>query len=247
MKNSLRGGTHKPYQLLKWDSDFFGVKVAIIKQCQLNIQNLYDIIHELKDLQVKIVYWSSSLKHDDVDVNKLSGKLVDLKTTFSIDLKCLDQIEFISNNNVELFTASMSVDALNNLAIQSGEYSRFAIDPNIPREKVVELYEIWIKKSICKKIAKEILIIRVDDCIAGMVTLGEKNGCGNIGLLAVDKRFRGKQYGEELVRAAQRWFAGHGYKHVHVVTQGKNIPACKLYMKCGYSVEKIEYFYHFWL
>jgi dTDP-4-amino-4,6-dideoxy-D-galactose acyltransferase len=80
-----------------------------------------------------------------------------------------------------------------------------------------------------------------------MVTLDEENGRGNIGLIAVGRNYRGKEYGQKLVRASQRWFISHEYNHGQVVTQRQNLPACNLFSKCGYSIEKVEYFYHFWL
>ena len=80
-----------------------------------------------------------------------------------------------------------------------------------------------------------------------MVTLGNKNGKGDIGLLAVGADYRGRNYGRILVQAAQKWFLTNGYQEGQVITQGDNYPAYHLYEKCGYSVEKVEYFYHFWL
>ena len=80
-----------------------------------------------------------------------------------------------------------------------------------------------------------------------MVTLGEKNLRGDIGLIAVHPDHRGKKMGENLVYAAQTWFRSHGYTEGQVVTQGRNNAACNLYTKCGYVVEKEEYFYHIWL
>ena len=75
----------------------------------------------------------------------------------------------------------------------------------------------------------------------------KKNKVRDIGLIAVNRNYRGKRFGEMLVRHAQYWFINNGYNIGQVVTQGTNIPACNLYKKCGYSVEKVEYFYHFWL
>ena len=240
-------GNLDPYQILDWDSEFFGMRTAIITPCDLTIQELTDIIWELKTRQIRLVYWASKFKHDTETIKKLSGRLVDLKTTFIIDFKTLDLTKFISNRTVEVFTDSQPTEDLYNLAVQSGEYSRFAVDLNFPKTKFVELYKVWIKKSICKLMAKETLVVRDGNAYVGMVTLDEKNSRGNIGLIAVDSQFRGKKYGKELVRAAQKWFAIHGYKQGQVVTQGLNISACRLYKKCGYSVEKVEYFYHFWL
>jgi dTDP-4-amino-4,6-dideoxy-D-galactose acyltransferase len=91
------------------------------------------------------------------------------------------------------------------------------------------------------------LAVREGKRIAGMITLGEKNGRGDIGLIAVNPASRGKGYGEALVRSAHRWFIRQGFHEAQVVTQRRNSSACHLFEKCGFSVEKIEHYYHFWL
>lgn len=234
-------------QILDWDSDFLGVKVARINQSHLDTQELSDILTELQQRRVRLVYWSSDRECENTMIKKFCGNLTDRKTTFAIDFCSQDFNKLLPNDIVEPFADSMSVADLEGLAIQSGEYSRFAVDPNLPKDKFVSLYKIWINRSLRKEIASEVLVIRDGDKIAGMVTLGEKNGRGDIGLIAVDSNFRGRKYGEKLVRAAQRWFVEHGYEYGQVVTQGQNMSACNLYHKCGYSIEKTEFFDHFWL
>jgi dTDP-4-amino-4,6-dideoxy-D-galactose acyltransferase len=235
------------YQILDWDSDFFGIRVGRIIRSQLEVEELSEILSELREMQVKLVYWPSDLEIEVDLAAKLGGFLADKKTTFAMDFHSINFDKNISTDTVESFTTSMSVNDLESLAIQSGEYSRFAIDPNLPKDKFVSLYKIWIDRSARKEIASEVLLIRDCEKFAGMVTLGEKNGRGDIGLIAVDSNYRGRKYGEKLVRAAQRWFSENGYEYGQVVTQGQNVPACNLYIKCGYSVEQVEYFYHFWL
>lgn len=235
------------YQILDWDSDFFGLKVARIVAPQLSTRELSETLSELRQQQVQLAYWPTDRELEADVIARLNGVLADRRTTFVIDLLSLDFATIIPAGTIEPFTDSMSVADLESLAIQSGEYSRFAVDPNFPKEKFVSLYKAWMHKSLRKEIASEVLLIRDGDKIAGMVTLGEKNGRGDIGLIAVDGFYRGRKYGETLVRAAQRWFAAHGYEYGQVVTQGKNRPACSLYTRCGYSIEQVENFYHFWV
>ena len=139
------------------------------------------------------------------------------------------------------------VDELDKLAIQGGLYSRFKIDPHFKQEQFERLYKLWMENSINKKIADDILIIRKNDAITGMVTVGKKNEKGIIGLIAVDSKERGKGLGTLLIDAAKSWFVAQGCQIAIVVTQGRNKAACKLYEKCGFHVSKIENYYHFWL
>ena len=43
------------YQILDWDSDFFGIKVARIKASNLKIEKLTNLLTELKQKRVKLV------------------------------------------------------------------------------------------------------------------------------------------------------------------------------------------------
>ena len=235
------------YQRLDWDSDFFGIGVARIIPARLSREELTETLTQLRQQHVTLAYWFADQEFDHDVITSLGGVFVDRKTTFVVDLRTLHFDRIPLADRVEPFADPMAVADLQSLAIQSGEFSRFAVDPNLPKDKFVALYKVWIDRSIRKDIASEVLVIRDGDTIAGMVTLGEKNARGAIGLIAVDSRYRGRKYGEALVRAAQRWFATHGYEYGQVVTQGQNVAACYLYEKCGYSVERVECVYHFWM
>jgi dTDP-4-amino-4,6-dideoxy-D-galactose acyltransferase len=234
-------------EILEWDSEFFGIKAARINTPDLTEPELRTVLARLVAEGVRLVYWPAHNQCDDKAIGRLGGCLVDTKTTFVIDFRALDLAAFLSTSIVEAYIPSMPAADLERLAIQSGAYSRFAVDPQFPREKFLALYSIWIARSLNREIATEVLVIREGAAVVGMVTLGEKNGRGDIGLIAVDERCRGRKYGETLVRAAQQWFIAQGYALGQVVTQGENRPACALYVKCGYTIDKIEYYYHFWL
>lgn len=235
------------YQLLEWDTNFFGMKVARITDPSLSIEKLASTLTELRRNGFTFIYWPANREQNQHDIAKLGGLLVDLKTTFMIELSSSTMDDSMSTDIVRPYSVSMQLKDLEALAVQSGQFSRFATDSRLPREKFIMLYKTWINRSLRQEIAKEVLVIEEGGHAVGMVTLTEKEGRGNIGLIAVDASSRGKKYGETLVRAAQKWFVKNGYKIGQVVTQGKNISACNLYIKCGYSVEKVEYYYHFWL
>lgn len=235
------------YEKLDWDSSFFGVKVGKINNSELSNSELSTQILLMKENNFELVYLSSKKEFDQKFIFNLGGVLVDKKLTFKVDLLSLNLDKSISTDIVEPYLETMPLDEIEDLAIQSGKYSRFAVDPKLSNESFVSLYKLWINRSLNKEIASEVLLIRDGENVAGMVTLGDKNGVGDIGLIAVDSAYRGNGYGEILVRSAQKWFLLNGYKYSQVVTQGDNTPACNLYKKCGYEVSDFEYFYHFWL
>lgn len=235
------------YQILDWDTQFFEMQVAKIISPILVREQITAILSEMRRDGVKLAFWASAKEIDTEDAKVLGCYLVDKKTSFSLDLHTLKAADFISSDVVEVWNPSMPAGDLESLAVQSGEYSRFAVDPNVPKVKFEALYKIWIRKCLEKEMADEILVVREGENVVGMITVGDKNGAGNIGLVAVEPRCRGRKYGERLVRGAQTWFLRSGYQLAQVTTQGKNLAACNLYRKCGYSIEKVEYYYHFWL
>ncbi|HID71694.1 MAG TPA: GNAT family N-acetyltransferase [Thermoplasmata archaeon] len=237
------------YELLAWDTNFFGFPVAKIVRPRLVEEELKSILEELKSREVSLVYWPSDSKDKESQLaaKRCGGFLADRKMTYVTELKekYLGEMAFLTG--VEEYKKDETTEDLNHLALLSGIYSRYNLDPKISQRQFEDLYKIWIEKSVKKKIADAVLVIRVGKRIVGMITLCEKNKRGDIGLLAVDVPVRRKGFGTALVRAAQAWFVNKNYKIGQVVTQERNMPARKLYEKCGYRVEKIENFYHFWL
>ena len=233
------------YQLLTWDTEFFKIKTGRIIPTSLQENQLALILTEMRQKGFQLVYWASDHQYA-YDFQPYSGILADKKKTYEIDLQNFD-LDRLPLPKSEPYSNSLPFSQLEKLAIQSGVFSRFALDNRFPYEKFTTLYKTWIRKSISGEMADEVLVIRLHDHIAGMVTLSNKNGIGDIGLIAVDEKFRGRKFGQQLVWDAHRWFIKQSCHTAHVVTQGDNLPACRLYKKCGYQEIKIEFYYHFWL
>ncbi|MEM7144558.1 MAG: GNAT family N-acetyltransferase [Verrucomicrobiota bacterium] len=235
------------YQPLEWDSEFFDLKVARIEDPDLETNELSKLLSKLRTEQFQLVYWPATRECETSIAEQFSGTLVDLKTTLCVNLQSLDATSATPADKIIPYQAHMDITQLRKLSIQAGEYSRFAVDSHFPREKFIALYEHWIDQCVDKIAASEVLVLPEDDKIAGMVTVGEKNGRGDIGLIAVDAQYRERGFGEALVRAAQNWSTEQGQKIGQVVTQGENTPAMNLYKRNGYAVESLTYYYHFWL
>lgn len=237
------------YQLLDWDSSFFGFPVARIETRFLEARRLAAILEEMRKTGIELAYWFAE---DDVATAQAAeeskGFLADRKTTYAKEFGSLPPDAATSDVSVTLFESDVPTPELEELAIQSGVMSRFRVDPQVPAGKCEELYRIWIRRIAKGELGDGILSARLaNGPIAGMVTLGEKDGRADIGLLAVHSWARGRSLGRRLVAEAQRQFIARGFTNGQVVTQGGNLPACRLYEACGYRVEKVEFVYHFWL
>ncbi len=232
------------YEKLNWDSEFFQFNVCRLMSAIQEPAQLEEIDSLMTKNDYKLAYYSSLdpfnlklLENEALDV-----KLVDKKTTYAKRIN--PQLEM--DPAITLYPDRVPEQKLLDLAIQSGIYSRYHVDKNIPSEKFEEMYCVWMVKSTQKMMAKHVLVQRNNDDIVGFVTLAEKGERANIGLIAVDPLHRQQGIGKTLLTTAESWFATAGYASINVITQGDNIPACKLYESCGYSVESVEYFYHIW-
>lgn len=231
------------YSILPWDSDFFGFTVARIHNAGDPNPPISKWIASLRDQGVTLAYWPSEYRLEDSPVSENNGLLVDCKTTFAARL---DLTAHVDEQAVVPYSDSMPIEDFDLLAIQAGEFSRFATDPKIPRSKFEQLYTTWIRRSLTRDLAVETLVICDQNRPAGMVTLGIDNSIGEIGLVAVREKYRGQGYGGRLVTAALQWFNAHNCTMAKVVTQGHNHAACRLYSRCGFSMESVEFYYHFW-
>lgn len=234
------------FEILDWDSAFFGFRTARILPTQLDQSLLAKILEDLRAKRVRLAYWAPN-SEAPFDTQRLGGYLADKKVTFRIDLHELEPEHFISTRKIRTYQPDLADEPFLDLAMQAGLYSRFARDPQFPRDKFVALYQEWMRKCLNKELADDVLFIQEDNIPVGMVTVASKNGTGDIGLIAVDKNQRGKHYGEMLVRAAQLWYLDHSLDRAEVVTQGENEAACRLYRKCGYEISRTQFVYHFWL
>ncbi|MEX0966898.1 MAG: GNAT family N-acetyltransferase [Bacteroidia bacterium] len=236
------------YQILNWDSSFFGFKVASISNKKLEAEHIKAVLQKLKDQEVKLVYWAKDPDTElpDEILKAYNGFLADRRVTFvkRLDKNLTENIR--SHIGISEYPESEPDQNLLDLAVSSGRYSRFKTDPNIPGKKFRELYHLWMRNSTLRKFAKTVLVYQENEDIMGMVTLKEKNGRGAIGLIAVAAAMRGEGIGLHLLHEADKWFLKNGLEQVEVATQEEN-KATIFYRKLGFELDRSSHIYHFWL
>ena len=228
-------------KLLEWDTDFFGYKVGEMF-CAQNISNL---LAENR-LNFRLIYFK--VNPNDVLLNeecsRNNGVLVDQKITFIKE--GINQNTEI-DNSTQLFENEEVSDDLVGLAIQSGAYSRFKIDTNFKNNEFDMLYTHWIENSVNGNLAEKVIVVKEENRIVGLLTLGIKNSNTNIGILAVNTDQRGKGVGKRLVERSFEESLKLGFQNIEVVTQLDNFKACNFYKKMGFVPKQIDNVYHFWL
>lgn len=222
----------------EWDSDFFGISVGAI---ELSLNNEIKITEIRKAVagEFDIVYIMSK---DPIKVD--ANIFTDCKVEFK---HLLPPINENTRSIILPYDGITNFELLLSLAWQSGEYSRFKLDSNFGIVNFKKLYEVWLAKSIDKKIADEVFVAHdINGVVIGFMTLAIKDFYCEIGLLAVDKSARGKGTGKDLIQAAKLFALQNEVKEIRVATQECNLVAMNFYQSCGFEIFKRTYIGHYW-
>ena len=226
---------------LAWDSEFFDLRIGKV------------IINTLEDWEyvqsiVKSVHGSYDLLYifskADNSITIERAKLVDSKIVYS---KSLTNVADSVNTHIREYQQSKPDAELYNLALISGQFSRYKLDPIFPAGSYERLYRKWIENSVNGQMADIVLIYSDGGHKLGTITIQIKDDIGSIGLLAVDVQSQGKGVGSALIQAGESWLKNNGVTSVEVSTQKDNRPACSFYEKCGFSQRSSTDIYHLWL
>lgn len=234
------------YRVLDWDTGFFGYKVAEIIPDKIQLIEIQTLISRLKKEQVRLAYCFADPANDllNQQLQEAGAFLADSKITFSRSVTA--EGIFTPSPFIRSLPISQPSEKLRNMALQSGIYSRFRVDPGFHRHEYERLYDEWIYKSVQRIISKEVLIFDKEGDEKGFITLQVKNSTGSIGLIAVDENARGASVGKELVNASFQYFYSNQVEKIEVVTQQANQIACNFYKSMGFGVKSIVNVYHLW-
>ena len=231
------------FEPLEWDSRHFGIPIARLSSAtELLPANL----EAAARAGIRLAYWSCAPEETSLNdaAIRLGGVQVDSKCIYERQLSFSGQVRAESGDDDPRLNDR---DALVALALQSGELSRFRLDPFIPAGAWRRLYETWIIRSLNHEIANAVLIERAQDRPVAMITLACDGATGEIGLFAVDAGQRGRGVGRRLLERALAWFGNAGCERVRVSTQGANAGARRVYERSGFVLAEQTNVYHFWI
>jgi ribosomal protein S18 acetylase RimI-like enzyme len=159
------------------------------------------------------------------------------------------------DSHVRAYTSTFCSKWLEQLAVQSGQLSRFKRDPELSTH-FERLFLTWINYSVSGDFADSIWTWREGSRHVGLVTIRcirrqvnehgefERDGC--IELLAVDSQYRRRGIGTHLFDACDFWCSSLAMKNVMLTTQLENEQTIKLCEKIGYKKAEEATVYHYW-
>jgi len=233
--------------ILEWDSTFFGVTIARVNPNRLDEQTALQVMDWCREKQVRCLYFLADSA--DVATLRLAEKngfyLTDIRVTYARSTNGLEARLTMDPGVRPAFPED--IPALRSISSSSYRDSRFYYDGHFPRETCDRMYATWIEKSL-SGYAQAVLVHGPAGQPEGFVTCATTppDAQGKIDLVGVSDKARGRGIGQILVMESLYWFAAQGITTVQVVTQGRNIPAQRLYQKCGFLTSEVGFWYHCW-
>lgn len=228
----------------KFDWGIFGFKVAKITKIdssgsyQALTKRIEGLINELIKNKVSYAtHRASSNNFQMIHALEQAGFiLVDGLISLSLDLSSFEPEKkgLEASQPGGLLREAKNSDFAQLKKITTNLYSGTRIT-NDPRTKphANKYYIEWIENSVNGDAADSVLVWEEDNRILGYVTLQKK---GQIPLIGVSEKARGKGIGRSLLHASFARFKKWGVETISIDTQMGNIPALRSYQGVGFKI-----------
>jgi dTDP-4-amino-4,6-dideoxy-D-galactose acyltransferase len=238
-----------PCNLLDWDTEFFGKRIARATESRLNDIYIQRVLEWCQEQGIECLYFLADA--DDPETTRLAEqhgfRLVDIRLTFERVLESWGGERDQDPECPVRLVRPADLDVLRKIAGECYHLTRFYYDDCFPLQASARLYQTWIEKSV-QGYADRVFVAELQGRPVGYLTCHLHDGgkSGVIGLVGIEQENRGSGVGNSLVYTALQWFAGHACAHVSVVTQGRNIAAQRLYQRNGFLTKSVQLWYHKW-
>jgi dTDP-4-amino-4,6-dideoxy-D-galactose acyltransferase len=219
--------------LLSWENTFFGVNSGLLS-FEANGSPLTDALFAGYDLvQAKVL----SQQTAELDaLSALGFKLVEGEADFVLGIASASRPEGIRIARKE------HIPALREAASGAFAQSRFRAPWYQPGDSG-RFYAQWIENAVLGTFDHQCLLaINEQGDLQGFISLRElSDGSARIGLLATLPEAQGLGVGQRMIEAASDWCRARRLTRLHVATQLGNLPALRLYHRCGGVIERTAY------
>ena len=227
------------YKELPWDSDFFNKKVARLDiSADDNVDEISKLL-SVNQFQVVYIFSENTTPEQNALFSTLGAKCYDHKVTFR---KKLSPTEPMMVDRVVFF--DKITPALEDLIVSSGHMSRYYLDTGF-RDFQPELYKKWLKKCYQNPDGRIAGFI-VNNAPVAAAAFSVTDDTGKMELIAVSSEFRKNGLAKKLMMEAERFYLRNGASAAEVVTQLDNTAACRLYERCGYTINSTVDVWHWW-
>jgi dTDP-4-amino-4,6-dideoxy-D-galactose acyltransferase len=238
-----------PAELLSWDSEFFGHRIARVNASPLDSKSLDSLVAWASREAVECIYYLvEPCDFEPVRRAIEAGfRPTGVRMTLRADPAGVDRAGKSAAERSAIRPAtSDDLPVLRRIAGRVHRGTRFYNDPGFPDDACSELYARWISRDVEGGAAA----VLVSDDGAGplgyvsCLLRGESEG--SVGLLGVSEDHRGRGLGGALLDASLEWFVRKGVRTVSVVTQGCRPEAQRLYQSRGFRTLSVGLWLHWW-
>lgn len=239
---------------LVWDTEFFSVAIGRIKTSLLDDETVVAVLDDAREGGLRCLYFEAD--PDDrttmLAVEKNGFHLVDIRVVLEYSFGNMPMGSMETSIPSELIiTEAIESDMprLEEIAVMIGNFSRYAFDDNFGMDEIERLYKVWIHNSM-HGMADVVLVARwahENSDAVGLITCLTQGEFGVIDLLGVHDAHHRKRIGSGLVQSALDWAVNQNIGSMQVVTQGRNVPAQRLYQRMGFVTKSTTLYYHKWL
>lgn len=235
-----------PVEFLHWDSDFFGRRIGRITTNHLGEAEAAEILAWSQRENIDCLYYlASGLDKDATGAAENVGfHFVDQRVTFIKDLLKPER-SFIPEWHIRRAVEG-DLETLKSMSRNAFHLSRFHVDRHFDQQKADEMYAIWIENDLRTK-GHDVWVIDMEGQLGAYTSVSITGQAkAQIGLAGTQVAWRGKGLSLELQRFICHELRDEGIEEIEIVTQGRNIPAIRLYQRAGYFIQSIDLWYHKW-
>ena len=232
--------------LLEWDTAFFGFPIGRVLSAQPSPEEMRSACKWARNHALRCLYWLAENSATNLDLAaEHRFKFVDLRCEYSLDLTAppppLDEKEAFRD------ATPADLPFLREIARLTQRETRFTRDAGFPSDQALELYARWIERDLAQHHVLTAVAPDTDrPCGFISYTDADAEGTSHIGLLSVLPEASGRGLGRSLVVSAIHRASNAGARSIHVVTQGGNVAAQRVYQHAGFRTARTELWYHRW-
>jgi GNAT superfamily N-acetyltransferase len=237
----------EPAEVLPWDTEFFGVRVARARGQELLPDGAARLLAWCAAERVELLYFLAAPQPATIREAERAGfGLMDVRVELAAPTAALRASPGAGGRACRALQPG-DIERLRPIAREAHRDSRFFADPRISTERAEALFIRWLERDSALGDQGWVGVADAGEGAAGYATAAiDPGGCGWIRLFAVSSAIRGRGYGRALVAGAGRWLASQGATETRVVTQGRNIGAQRVYQQAGFRTASLHLWYHKW-
>ncbi len=234
---------------LTWDSQFFDRRIGRLPHPPQTPAGWNAVDQSARIQALDCVY----LLLDIADTSSITAAeasgfhLVDLRYTLSREIPGNPIPASVLPAGAKLRQATQADSIpLQAIARQVHTDTRFFSDPHFDPARSAEMYAVWIASYLEEVQFVSVWLAELLGEAVGYLTCRITGELGRIGLVGLAPQARGLGLGTALLAAGREWFAQQGASQVEVVTQGRNLPAQRLYQRGGFRSTRLQLWFHKW-